>query len=404
LRSRRMRPPTVWSLAARATEEKTMSLNQLTSTQILPEPHARTFRELIPEVQVWDSEFLEMESVPVERVEVTEEGLTFDKSSIPMDQDARSRLFTKVGAPESYLAKRSIALQIIALREHLGYDFGDALTPVLRHGSLFTLQSNRLSELTHFEVLTAIADALGESTDGLTVSKVAHLDGQLELDLVSQVKSLEVRRGDIVTAGLHIDHCRYGDRATQVQAFIYRRICSNGMTRRECVSEEGIVRTRRLPVDHPHAKELQLDQIRRLTARTFEKLEPKLLELQATNERRADVPQLLGQWMQRARISTRVTRAARTKGPRPLMARVLKAWRDSGSEDTWYAAVNALTFVGSHDPDLSQRQRRLLSSLGGLLAFSGLHICPRCFSVLSDSNHIREDPQTEAEVGESRIA
>jgi excinuclease UvrABC ATPase subunit len=36
-----------------------------------------------------------------------------------MDQDARERLLTRVGAPVSYLAKRKIDLQILALREHL---------------------------------------------------------------------------------------------------------------------------------------------------------------------------------------------------------------------------------------------------------------------------------------------
>jgi len=39
--------------------------------------------------------------------------------------------------------------------------------------------------------------------------------------------------------------------------------------------------------------------------------------------------------------------------------------------------------VATHDPELSPRQRRVLSLLGGLLAFSGVHICDHCFSVLS---------------------
>ena len=75
------------------------------------------------------------------------------------------------------------------------------------------------------------------------------------------------------------------------------------------------------------------------------------------------------------------------------MDRLLRAWRDEGAEDTYYAAVNALTWVASHDSELSNRQRRVLSLLGGMLAFSGVHICPRCFSVLSDSHR----PDTPAE-------
>jgi hypothetical protein len=225
-----------------------------------------------------------------------------------------------------------------------------------------------------------VAESLGNSADGLTVSRIDETDGRLELDLVSGVKALEIRRGDVVTAGLHIEHSRYGGQATQIQSFVYRLVCGNGMMRRECVSSEGIVRTRKLPANHPRAKELLLDQVRRLTARTWDGLEPQLRELRATSERPADVRSLLRQWAMRARISTRTTDAGRT-----LMDRLLRAWRAEGAEDTTYAAVNALTWVASHDPDLSPRQRKVLALLGGLLAFSGQHLCPRCFSVLSDT-------------------
>lgn len=229
------------------------------------------------------------------------------------------------------------------------------------------------------------------------MSQIDHDNGRLELDLVSSAKSLEVRRGDVVKAGLHIVHSRYRGEATQVHAFVYRLVCANGMTRRECVSGNGIVRTRKLPADHPRAKELLLDQIRRLTAQTWAKLELQLAELQAANERRANVHQLLRQWLQRARISTKVTEGRDIESTRQtVMDRLLDAWRTEGAEDTYYAAVNALTFVGTHDPELSLRQRRVLSLLGGLLAFSGVHICPRCFSVLSDSAQVHEQDTARA--------
>jgi hypothetical protein len=298
-----------------------------------------------------------------------------------MDQGAWNRLFAKAGAPVTYLAERSIDLRIVALREHLAQgDLGTSPRPILLNGHLFTLHSGNLVELTHAELLGAITDALGNHADRLVVSRTHQADGRVELELVSSEKALEIRPGDVVTAGLHIEHSRYGEQATQIQTFVYRLICANGMMRRECVATQGIVRTRKLPVHHPQAKELLLDQVRRLTARTWGGLEPQLLELQATSARRADVPALLRQWAQRARVSIRTTDTGRT-----IMDRLLNAWRTEGQEDTYYAAVNAFTRVASHDAELSQRQRRVLSLLGGLLAFSGAHICPHCFSVLSDS-------------------
>jgi hypothetical protein len=339
------------------------------------------FVELRAKATALDAEFSETETSPVEQFEVSGEELIFDGNSFPMDQSARNRLLERVGAPVGYLRSRSIGLQVDALREHLQKeDFGRAPKLVIRRGELFTISHGELIELSHSEVLAAIGDSLGPDASGLSVSRIEEADGQLELELVGTAKSLEIRQGDVVKAGLHVSHSRYGEQATQIQSFIYRLVCSNGMTRRECVSGEGIVRTRRLPADHPRGKDLLLDQIRRLTARTWRQLEPQLAELRSTSERKADVQQVLKQWLQRTRISTRVSddRVVRT-----MMDRLLSAWREEGSENTYYGAVNALTRVGSHDPALSARQRRVLSLLGGLLAFSGVHICPRCFSLLS---------------------
>ncbi len=339
------------------------------------------FTDLAIRAAVLDQEFSETEARPLEHLKVTGGALIFDGNSLPLEENSRSRLLAKVGAPIGYLKNRSTNLQLDVLREHLEQgDFGHIPKVVTRRGELFTISRGELIELTHSEVLAAIGDSLGQDSSALSVSKIEEADGQLELELVSTSKSLEIRPGDVVKAGLHIQHSRYGDEATQIQTFIYRLICSNGMTRRECVSRDGIVRTRRLATDHPRGKDLLLDQIRRLTARTWKQLEPQLAELSATSERKADVSQVLKQWLQRARMSTRVSDDGQV---RTIMDRLLRAWRNDGAEDSYYGAVNALTQVGSHDPELSSRQRRVLSLLGGLLAFSGAHICPRCFSLLS---------------------
>jgi hypothetical protein len=83
-----------------------------------------------------------------------------------------------------------------------------------------------------------------------------------------------------------------------------------------------------------------------------------------------DVESVFDRWLSRARLS------------RQLRVRLMQAWRDEGAESTQYGAVNAITRVATHDAALSRRQRQMLASLGGLLAFSELHICSQCFSVL----------------------
>ena len=197
------------------------------------------------------------------------------KTSIVMDGTTILRLLGRAGAPVSYLANSE---RTISKHRPCGNTLktgisGRKITPVLRGGQLFTVESGSLVSLKHHEVLNAVTESLGRNAADLTLSKIDYADGRLELDLLSPQKQVEVRRGDVVQAGLHVFHSRYGGEATQICAFIYRLICENGMTRRECVSPDGIVRTRKLPASHPRAKELLLDQVRRLTViRTWDKL------------------------------------------------------------------------------------------------------------------------------------
>jgi hypothetical protein len=157
-----------------------------------------------------------------------------------------------------------------------------------------------------------------------------------------------------------------------IYAFNLRLACTNGMILRECASRDGIGRTRQLSVDHPNGREIQRNQIRQIALQQWNALQPRLEALRATSERRANVEELLNNWLLRERISRH-----------EIMPRLLAAWRLEGSENTHYAAVNALTRVATHDSELSARQRRVLSALGGLLAFSQVHLCPRCYSMLT---------------------
>ena len=76
--------------------------------------------------------------------------------------------------------------------------------------------------------------------------------------------------------------------------------------------------------------------------------------------------------------------------PNRLMPRLVAAWKQEGAEDTHYGAVNAITRVATHDPELSRRQRRMLTLLGGLLAFSNVHICEKCFTVMTTRSEADE--------------
>jgi hypothetical protein len=332
-----------------------------------------TLSTLITASANWDAEFSEIRLNP-DDLRFQPDGILYRGEVIRLDQSARTRAFNRIGAPNSYLEKHTPQFQAAALSEHATRgDFGGRPTLVLSNGELVTIAKGELLSLSNSDTIRAVQDALGTEGETLAVAKIGRDPERLDVELVSPSKAITVRPGDVVQSGLHIVHHRFGNQATVIEAFIHRLICSNGMTRRECV-RDGLMRTRKLPVDFPNNRELQMNQIRRLTQQNWNGLQTQLEALRATSERPARVEELLTRWLQRARISVRA-----------MMPRLRAAWREEGAEDTHYGAVNALTRVATHHRDLSERQRRVLASLAGLLAFAEVHICERCFSVLTRS-------------------
>jgi hypothetical protein len=332
-----------------------------------------TLSGLVNESEGWDSEFSEVPTTD-DRLEFLPNGVMHKGQLIPIDQLCRRRLLDKFNAPWRYFEKHSPRFQAAALAEHATRgDFGRKPTLVLRGGELVTIVRGDLFTLPNADVIRAVGEALGDEGEELSATRIGGDSENLDLELVSPSKAVEVRPGDIVQSGLHVVHHRFGNHATVIEAFIYRLICSNGMTRRECVGEHQS-RTRKLPVGFPNNRELQMKQVRRLTQQSWNGLQAQLDAFQATSNRPARVEELLTRWLQRARISAQA-----------MLPRLLAAWRQEGEENTHYGAVNALTRVATHDPELSERQRRVLASLAGLLAFSQVHICDRCFSVLARS-------------------
>jgi hypothetical protein len=330
-----------------------------------------TFPDLVALSDRKDRHYMEV-SLDRHDLNFSENGIRIDGEFISVDEDARMRLFDKVGAPSAYWKRHRPSFQADALSEHVRRgDFGRRTKAVLREGHLFTIADEGFTNLSIADVIRAIAEELGRDAESLLVARIEDTGELFEVELFSPLQSVDVRAGDVVQAGISVLHAPYGKQATQIQAFIYRLLCSNGMTRRECVSRDTIARTRRLPAGHPNGRELQMTQIRRLVRQTWTSLRIHLDAFRSIQNRQTDVEELLQQWLLRGRVSTS-----------GMMPRLLQAWEEEGSDTSIYGAVNALTRVATHDRKLSSRQRRHFASLAGLLAFRDVHLCPRCFSVL----------------------
>jgi hypothetical protein len=332
---------------------------------------------LLASLKRWDEEF-SMFRIDPTCLRFIPGGAVYRERSFGLDEVARDRVFSEIGS-SAYLKKHSRAFQSAILTEHaIRGHFGFEADLVVRIDQIVSLlRNNHLLALEYAAVLSAVIRGLGKNADNLIIHRVELDDFHFEVILISPSQAIEVRRGDVVQSGLRIVHHRFGGPATVVEAFIYRLVCTNGLTRRICIHEDPSSRSRarKLPAHFANARERQMDQISELSELIWKSLQTKLDAFKATNERPAHVEQVLTTWLQRGRLS-----------PKKLMARLLCAWRHEGAENTVFAAVNALTRVATHDAELSHRQRRALAVLGGLLAFSQTHICERCFSLLVGTN------------------
>jgi hypothetical protein len=328
----------------------------------------RKLKDLAGEANDWGSEFLE---IPLRDARFTEDGLFCNGQLLRANDECRSGLFNRVGASASYWERHTPSFSAQALTEHLkNDDFGSRPTALAHRNDLITVFRGELSGLPDRDVVWAIA----EETEGeeLVVTRIVRNPERMELELVSPAQAIAVRANDIIQAGIAIIHCRYGSEATKIDTYMLRLVCSNGLTHRQCVSRSALPRARRLSARNPAARDLQFEQVRRLVRHNWNILQDQLEAVKKTSERAARVENLLEHWLLRARLSGREMRE-----------RLLGAWREEGAENTYYGAINALTRVATHDTDISDRERRVLSALAGLLAFARCNLCERCFSVLA---------------------
>ena len=271
----------------------------------------------------------------------------------------------------------SSAFQAAILNEHASRGhFGFVADLVVRVDQIVSpaQRTTTYSRWNMRAVLSAVIVGMGREADNLIIHRVEFDDFHFEVILISPSQAIEVRRGDVVQSGLRIVHHRFGGPATIVEAFIYRLVCTNGMTRRICIREDPSSRSRarKLPAHYATARARQMDQISGLSEHIWKSLQAKLDAFKATTERPAEVHHLLTRFLERARLS-----------PKKLMPSLERAWRNEGSEDTIFAAVNALSNVATHDQGVPVRQRRALAVLAGFLAFQKDHLCGRCWSILA---------------------
>jgi hypothetical protein len=251
----------------------------------------------------------------------------------------------------------------------------DKTSSIISRGETFLdLGRSDLFTLDHVAVVTAICEAVGGNGSDLEVRNLCLNDHSMTLDLVSPQLAEEVRPGDVLRGGLHVAHSEYYGQATQIMGYVLRLLCINGLLQRQCLGESrrSTPRTRRLAMSHPEAREMQMDQIRKIVARTWSGQE-KLAAISQLQNKEVEIKLTLERFLRQAHLFSR-----------GLMDLLLQAWETEGREQSAFGALNALTRVATHASELPGWKRQRLARLAGIFANQDVHLCPHCFSVLAN--------------------
>jgi hypothetical protein len=336
-----------------------------------------TFAEAASRI-VEHGEGLASERIPLSQLKVEGKSVNANGREFRLGPEGYHRLCDRFGAPADYLQKLSPELRGGVLNYHLhgtGRNRGkltDANSRIFhRDGVFIDLGRSDLHTLSGADVLQAVRDGCGADAAAFEVHHLEMRDEAFRLDIVSPSVAIEVRPGDVIEAGLSVEHYYTGLRATTVMASIVRLLCANGLVQRECVGVRRTARTRRLDTGQQNAENLQIEQIRHMVADTRQRLDAKLVAIKKLASERADQAQL-EQFLHQARMHSR-----------GLMDGLQNAWAAEGDERTAFGLLNALTRLATHDAGLSARQRAALARLAGIYANRNVHLCPHCFSMLA---------------------
>jgi hypothetical protein len=325
---------------------------------------------------------LRYDRFPADQIRVDGDRLVAGDREYRLGTEGMKRLCRHVRAPVDYLARLPAELRAPLLQHHLqespcadqNLTNGHCLI-ISRADAFVNFGRSDLYTLNSPAVLQAVREGIGDQARTLEVQNLHIHDETFAIDLVSPVMTEEVRPGDIIRGGVHVEHSPVSGQATVVMGYVVRLLCSNGLVQRQCLGENhssrSTPRTRRLAADRQDAHELQIAQIRRLVAEAWRELRTKLGGIRHLQDEQVHVETTITQFLRQARMFSH-----------SLLARLLRAWEEDGSDPTAFGLLNALARIATHAGDLSYQQRSRLARLAGIFANRHVHLCPNCFSIL----------------------
>jgi len=296
-----------------------------------------------------------------------------------LSDKSRVWLARQAGIPVHFFRELSADLQAVLFNRLFplsasARELPDELRVSLQGEVVVGFSGGQFPLLSNLKVLEAALDTappgLKENENAFEVGHF-ELNGRFGLSLVSRDLSAEPRVGDVVRAGIDIDHSDAGERGTQISSYFLRLVCRNGMLARVCEHGEAL-RVRR---GGPESHESVLNRIRHLAGLAWTDLSGGLRLLRVLSQETVDDPEA---------VLEKIIRDHGLAPSRKFLRQLLQALSQDelGNGGTLYDALNAISRVETHSASRPLAWRRCLLFASGEILRERFERCPQCRSIL----------------------
>ncbi|HQX49414.1 MAG TPA: hypothetical protein PLY87_02325 [Planctomycetaceae bacterium] len=320
---------------------------------------------------------------------VSEDKISIGDDNLELTARGWSQLANACKAPADYWGQLPSELRAQNAQYHLDNQSASpgtnrkrcSVEAVANQNRFVGFRSIHLIHLEFTDVLSAIDDVLGEARDSYSVNKLFVSDDSISVELTTPRMTHAVQVGDDVQGGIAVSHSILGNHSTTIDLFVLRLLCQNGLALRHCVGHATITRSRRLKDNGAQSRSAAKDQIQRMVVERLKhqtSLFGSLSQLPDAQIARAagtDDEEAIRRFLM---PSLRATHLWSDQLWRRVLAPAWRHVHGGNGELNEFAAVNTITYVATHQRDLTFRQRRTLARLAGLLSFRRVHVCPNC--------------------------
>lgn len=153
------------------------------------------------------------------------------RHQFPVTDHAHSQIAQRLDIPAKYY-QRMKAEQPQLLAQNVNTWFQE--NPERRmirtlDGKARAFLSDRYRRLDNYDLAEAVLPVLGEMGEGIQIVSAEMTERRMYLKVINRRLELEVKRGDVVQAGICITNSEVGLGSLRVEPVIYRLICLNGM-------------------------------------------------------------------------------------------------------------------------------------------------------------------------------